>query len=1232
MNRLVFIALLAVPAFAQIPAPQIPLTGNIGCSGFPCQNNGTLIVPSDANYTMTATDTSAAFIKVTSSVVLTATRNIIAPAGNFAFSIENATQGGQAIQIIGPTGAGVTIPNGATAHVWFDGTNYQGIGGVLTGPFTAPFISSFTCVDGNSSVDQMAAQAAINYVEANAPNGRGVVLAPQNERCNFLPPSSTSTEVLLVTGPVSLQGNNSQWDFQMPAPATATATQCSINASTGMATITASNSFVAGWTGYLSGFSGGCSSLNVRFTVSATGLSGSQFEFHVPFYVASNLSPTSDSGTATANMSAIHFAVPSTVSMYNVKWQDMQAQFVSAPDTQSSTVGGDMYNFDTSQNGQYPRMMFYNLSANTGPAGFNSFFMDNFTNANGGLDYTTFANVTAYSGGYFQHLGDNNHFNSSNWFNPNGDAFNAENISGATGNTIDGGVVEGSKTNIHLRGGLGWNISTESAGENLSSSSTAGIYLDGSDYVYNQLNGTVISHTEGVDMPAAAVPIVLIDPQVTNTSFGNGNNWVPPVVSNVPQPAIVNNGTLTRIDGMQTYPPYYDYNLYGGNGTWGQNTPLTANGAGRYIENDGTWSDDPRFTNTNTSWNNAGTDSSGSSVTVSSTPTTLTGPHGNQVQAYAVTMTLGANGVTGYTAVLNYVSRTALPNPHGIVEKVYMLPASCPATLTFVYISMLQTVNCGGTFNGWTQLLASQGNVSGTSATLTLKLVSTTSSTYSTTMTFYLYRAMLSQNNSDDVKTTNQPVPGSYGNDPTRFAPNSPYPVTTSNGFLDVPASTLPNCGTGTNAVAVGTVKQITSTASPYWTTRWLCDNYNTTLGTYTWKQLYAIPPQGENEFLQSNTWNNSPVQLKQSGTALAPVVTTTSTITDPWGNINSPYVQQVVFNLNGDSTPGDYSLVEQDFSGLSNPHTMIQGIYLSSTSGTPTILFGNVYGTPETTLYTIPTYPAWTYISLPYTVAATTDAWKLLLEVGYTSSSATLYVAGAYVTRNNGQPVSIAGVPVVTTSTAINNTANTPVLCSTTGSAGQFCDPTETWITPLGTYITQTVNPNPSTTGMGIGVNSGSPYLLFVNSSAGSNQKVTGIYGSTSGLTGLLYNDALSSTSHWFDLTRSGQTPTLLTFDEPVVSGQTTYTESGCTTSATSGTGTTGTMTVTQNSCTAVVTLNGATGMTATHGWTCDIHDRTQPTLYLGGESSSTTTTASFTIPSSVNSGDVLSFKCASF
>lgn len=121
--------LMAFPGLAQtIPAPQINLSGNIGAQGFPVLNNGILQLSSDANHAMTAQETSALAVNFTSSVSLTATRNMIYPAGRFGLDACNFTTGGQSIQIIGASGSGVTIANGLCSRVWNNGTNFVQVG------------------------------------------------------------------------------------------------------------------------------------------------------------------------------------------------------------------------------------------------------------------------------------------------------------------------------------------------------------------------------------------------------------------------------------------------------------------------------------------------------------------------------------------------------------------------------------------------------------------------------------------------------------------------------------------------------------------------------------------------------------------------------------------------------------------------------------------------------------------------------------------------------------------------------------------------------------------------------------------------------------------------------------------------------------------------------------------------------------------------------------------------
>jgi len=107
-----------------------------------------------------------------------------------------------------------------------------------------------------------------------------------------------------------------------------------------------------------------------------------------------------------------------------------------------------------------------------------------------------------------------------------------------------------------------------------------------------------------------------------------------------------------------------------------------------------------------------------------------------------------------------------------------------------------------------------------------------------------------------------------------------------------------------------------------------------------------------------------------------------------------------------------------------------------------------------------------------------------------------------------------------------------------------------------------------------------------------------------------------------------SASTPTVA----GMISGGTKFTTSGCSVSATTGGATAGIFTLGANTCTVVITMNGATGITAPNGWTCQAHDRTAPTVLIGGESSSTTTTASITIPAGAGATDVISFSCIGF
>lgn len=99
---------------------------NLGYSAF--------AIPTDANFTPSSSQYNANELAVTSSVSLTATRNLVLPLTQGGqWIIYNNTTGGQSIQAIGTSGTGFSITDGYSALVWTDGTNFYGVSGSSTG-------------------------------------------------------------------------------------------------------------------------------------------------------------------------------------------------------------------------------------------------------------------------------------------------------------------------------------------------------------------------------------------------------------------------------------------------------------------------------------------------------------------------------------------------------------------------------------------------------------------------------------------------------------------------------------------------------------------------------------------------------------------------------------------------------------------------------------------------------------------------------------------------------------------------------------------------------------------------------------------------------------------------------------------------------------------------------------------------------------------------------------------
>ena len=108
----------------------------------------------DANYTLTnfnGVSDEARNAVITITGTLSQQRNIIAPLADKVFTIRNATTGGSGfpIQIIGSSGTGVIIPNGATTSVYCDGTNFLPLNTGAAGNFS---ISGNLSVAGTTSL------------------------------------------------------------------------------------------------------------------------------------------------------------------------------------------------------------------------------------------------------------------------------------------------------------------------------------------------------------------------------------------------------------------------------------------------------------------------------------------------------------------------------------------------------------------------------------------------------------------------------------------------------------------------------------------------------------------------------------------------------------------------------------------------------------------------------------------------------------------------------------------------------------------------------------------------------------------------------------------------------------------------------------------------------------------------------------------------------------------------
>lgn len=164
---------------------QLLLGAPVGTTAGAPLGGASIVYPADADYALTTSgaqpESTRQFLQVTSTPSLTATRKLVVPLNDGQpWIVQNNTTGGQSILVIGPSGTGVVVLNGAIASVVCDGTNIYPLG-------------------GQGGLISVANQAALEALPvAGLPTGTEIYLASQTTEWSYEPADTSAADYLHI--------------------------------------------------------------------------------------------------------------------------------------------------------------------------------------------------------------------------------------------------------------------------------------------------------------------------------------------------------------------------------------------------------------------------------------------------------------------------------------------------------------------------------------------------------------------------------------------------------------------------------------------------------------------------------------------------------------------------------------------------------------------------------------------------------------------------------------------------------------------------------------------------------------------------------------------------------------------------------------------------------------------------------------------------------------------------